>query len=521
MIPIDPEDQEYGICYPNEVKPPPGSNAPDCTDQNGIAAEMIDRRHEKRALDALQDLVRYLRGVREERKAILAISNGWLLYRPNQGLMRPLRCHGVPSGPTVGLDPRTGKLTTRETRADVAPRGSCDTDRMNLAQLDNDDEFRQMLDEANRANASFYPVDPRGLAVFDTPIMRTDVPGPAAPMIAPNVDRAMLAGRLNSLRTLADATDGLAMVDSNDLAGGFRRIVADLSSYYLLGYYSTGKLDGRFHSITVRVKRPGVQVRARRGYLAATPEALTAATGAATPAVDAETLAVEAVLGSLGGFSRDLPVRLQAAAGWKPDRAAAIWVVGEVGSTEEWRSGVEADLQLVDAAGATLASAHVTVPAGARTFRAALTPADPLAPGDYSVRVRARGTASGMASSEVSRFSLPAAPDAAGALYVRRGPTTGNREVHTADLRFRRSEQVRVEIPAPEGTATARLLDRKGKPLSIPVTAAVREDGDGSRWQTAQLALAPLAAGDYVIELSSAGGGTPHKRVLVAFRVVP
>ena len=49
------------------------------------------------------------------------------------------------------------------------------------------------------------------------------------------------------------------------------RIAADLSSYYLVGYYSTNaKLDGRFRSITVRVKRPGVSVRARRGYRALT-----------------------------------------------------------------------------------------------------------------------------------------------------------------------------------------------------------------------------------------------------------
>jgi hypothetical protein len=344
-------------------------------------------------------------------------------------------------------------------------------------------------------------------------------------MVPPNVDRAMLAGRLNSLRTLADATDGLAIVDSNDLAGGFRRIVADLSSYYLLGYYSTGKLDGRFHSISVRVKRPGVQVRARRGYLAATTEAVTAAaagtSASAAPAPDAEALAIEAVLGPLGGFTRELPIRLQTAAGWKRDRAAAVWVVGEVASTEEWRSGVEADLLLVGAAGATLASAHVTVPSGARTFRASLLPTEPLAPGDYSVRVRAKGSASGMASSEVTRFSLAAAPDATGAIFIRRGATTGNRDVPTADLRFRRNEQLRVEIPAPEGTATARLLDRKGKPLSIPVNAAVREDTDGARWQTAQLSLAPLAAGDYVIELSAGADTASQKRVLVAFRVIP
>ena len=76
----------------------------------------------------------------------------------------------------------------------------------------------------------------------------------------------MLEARLTSLRTLAEATDGLAIVDSNNLAGGLKRVVDDLSSYYLLGYYSIGKLDGKFHSIAVRVKRPGVQVRARRGF---------------------------------------------------------------------------------------------------------------------------------------------------------------------------------------------------------------------------------------------------------------
>src|SRR5206468_8916674 len=153
----------------------------------------------------------------------------------------------------------------------------CETDRVNLAQIDDEQQFREILDEANHANASFYPVDPRGLAVFDTPIMRFDVPGAPAPMTPLPVDRAMLTGRLTSLRTLAEATDGLAIVDSNDLAGGLRRVVADLSSYYLLGYYSTGKLDGRFHAITVRVKRPGVSVRARRGYLAATPAAMATA----------------------------------------------------------------------------------------------------------------------------------------------------------------------------------------------------------------------------------------------------
>lgn len=87
----------------------------------------------------------------------------------------------------------------------------------------------------------------------------------------------------------------------------------------------------------------------------------------------------------------------------------------------------------------------------------------------------------------------------------------------TADLRFRRNEQVRVEIPTGSSDAiTARLLDRTSKPLAVPVTAAVRDDADGSRWATAQLALAPLGAGDYAIEIAAG-----DRRMIAALRVVP
>ena len=59
-------------------------------------------------------------------------------------------------------------------------------------------------------------------------------------------------------------------MNNNNIEKGMQRVIDDLTSYYLLGYYSSNrKLDGRFRSIKVRVKRPGVDVRARRGYRAA------------------------------------------------------------------------------------------------------------------------------------------------------------------------------------------------------------------------------------------------------------
>ena len=73
---------------------------------------------------------------------------------------------------------------------------------------------------------------------------------------------------------LAEQTDGRAIVNRNDLAVGMKQITRDSSAYYLIGYNSSqAPTDGKFHEIKVRVKRPGVQVRARKGYWALTADA--------------------------------------------------------------------------------------------------------------------------------------------------------------------------------------------------------------------------------------------------------
>jgi VWFA-related protein len=522
LISKDPEEEQYKSCFPN------------LGDTVGIADRMIERRRERQTLNALHDLVTYLRGVREERKAILTITDGWRLFQPDMSLARMVN-NQIPTGPQVTIDPRTGRPTSKPTpntpgrgltNTDADPQ-ICERDRMTLALLDDEQYFRDLLQETNRANASFYPIDPRGLVVFDEPISKK---------VPLTVDAGRLRGRLDSLRTLAENTDGLAIVDSNNLDAGMKRVVADLSSYYLLGYYSNGKLDGKYHAIAVRVKRPGVQVRARKGYLAATPEAMTSAArgrgGASVrpgepaaevnAAAEAQAAAIGAVIGPLAGYARDVPLRVQMAVGWKPadSTSAALWVVGEIGGVADlgpqWSEGFDATATLTTPADVTVATGRVSSPRGARAFRIALTPSQPLTAGDYILRVGARAGPASIPSREVLRFAIPESPGAAGALFVRRGPSTANKEVPTADLRFRRSEWIRLEIPTTGAAAgAARLLDRTGKPLAVPVAAAVRDDADGSRWLTAQLALAPLAPGDYVIELASG-----ERRMLSAFRVV-
>jgi hypothetical protein len=84
-------------------------------------------------------------------------------------------------------------------------------------------------------------------------------------------------------------------------------------------------------------------------------------------------------------------------------------------------------------------------------------------------------------------------------------------------LRFRRSEQMRIELPATgAGTPSARLLDRTGKVMTgVPMTAAAREDPDGSKWITAQVPLFPLGPGDYIVEVA-----VGSMKTMTPFRVV-
>jgi len=106
-------------------------------------------------------------------------------------------------------------------------------------------------------------------------------------------------------------------------------------------------------------------------------------------------------------------------------------------------------------------------------------------------------------------------------LYYRRGPSTGTAELATSDRRYRRTERIIVQLSAtqvPE-RVSAELLDRTGKPMAVPVTASMAEK-DAVRWIRSELALAPLAAGDYVIRITTERG--PDKlQMLAPFRIVP
>ena len=147
------------------------------------------------------------------------------------------------------------------------------------------EDTRQVVDAAMRANVAIYGIDPRGLTnLGDEEIELGSYPDDTS--LGINSTALLNEVRLSqdSLRTLSDETGGFAVVNQNQFATAYDRIVRDNSSYYVLAYYPpTEKRDGKFHKIEVRVNRPGLTVRARRGYVAPKGKAVPAK-AAVTPA---------------------------------------------------------------------------------------------------------------------------------------------------------------------------------------------------------------------------------------------
>jgi hypothetical protein len=106
--------------------------------------------------------------------------------------------------------------------------------------------WQEAAQTAVQNNVAIYPIDYRGLLETGGSLVGMD-----------------------AMREVAEETGGVAVVNTNNFSDFFETIVQDASMYYLLGYSpEPEKTDGKFHPITVRVKREGVAVRARPGYYA-------------------------------------------------------------------------------------------------------------------------------------------------------------------------------------------------------------------------------------------------------------
>jgi VWFA-related protein len=506
----DSKDDLYAGCYTGT--------------RRAIADEMIERHNEMVALDALDNLVSHLQRTGAGRKAVITVTDGWRIFTANPSLLRDernSRMQGIFGRGRGGFGGRGGggggggnPRTRDDSGVSSSQMAECESDRSTLAMLDDSARMRRLVDDANRATVTMYPVFASGVAPVqqssdDRRRNERDERRPAS-----------AADRAATLRELADNTDGFAVTDEKGMDPGVDRITADLGSYYLLSYTSSNtKLDGRFRSIAVRVKRPDVRVRARRGYRGVTAEELgdsviaTNQPGRRTPPsarVNARTA-----------------LRLRTATWHAPSATGAtVWIVGEldyrVRKELTWSAGATGDVVVLGSDGREIASRQVDVrPTDGRFSIRVPENGEAVSPGEYAVRVRLHPDADPAATvTETARLQVPRESSALGEPVIwRRGPSTGPQFMMTADPRFERTERIRIEVPTTttSGMPTAHLLDRTGKMLPIPVQVRSRQDADTNvRWVMADLTLAPLGMGDYGIEVRLGGA-----RQVATFSLVP
>ena len=145
---------------------------------------------------------------------------------------------------------------------------------MSRTGTDNQAQLRATINAAIRSNVSFYPVDARGLVASAPAGDATQASPGGQGIFSGSSQRTMQSnfqGQQESLYTLAADTGGKSLLDNSDLAVGIVQAQKDVSSYYILGYYSTNTTqDGKYRRIKVQInKNSSAKLDYRSGYFAA------------------------------------------------------------------------------------------------------------------------------------------------------------------------------------------------------------------------------------------------------------
>jgi VWFA-related protein len=193
------------------------------------------------AFSTAYDLMRNLEKVQNRRKAVIYISNGYD-FNPfqnsrleEQALRMKVEAADLQNDPFVRTQQSSQMLAEGDLVRDVA----------------------ELTRAANRANATIYTIDPRGLSA-----------GPDVDVDIPTAEwNAHVRVSTDSLRVIAEQTGGFAMVNMNDFTSGLKRIDAETSDYYVLAYSSTNQDPlRRLRKIEIRTTRPGATVLHRTAY---------------------------------------------------------------------------------------------------------------------------------------------------------------------------------------------------------------------------------------------------------------
>jgi len=435
------------------------------------APARIDQVRAQVATSALNALVVHLGALRDGRKSVLFVSEGMAGVSRRRGL------EGLPSVDTV-------------------------------------------IRSANRYNVSIYPVDPAS-------------PEKGESESDGDVGEKQTRER-ETLRSLAEGTDGRATLDAgtpDDLGRAMQQMVSDASAYYLLTYRSSHADDGKFREVQVKVTRPGVRVRARKGYWALWPD---------------EALAKE-LLAKVNAPSAAPPPPPGFALPWRTSNLIRPWfgiARGENGKTRVTFVWEPAPRVPGDRARTVASPARVQLtalaPDGTQVFKGevcgpALQICDSsravfdVPPGRLRLRMAIEDAASQEIDADVREISIRdlKGPVALGSAEIVRTRTA--RDFHEASTdaaiagaasrEFSRTERLIVRFPAyaPDGAphVSVRLINRIGQTMR---TLDVERSSIGDGRYQFDLPLASFAPGEYYFELTASSGAGEAKD-LIGFRV--
>jgi len=245
-------DEAIGKVMGGALKPTDIIQTPDSQDG---PSEVRYRAHV--AFSTAEDLMAQLEKVHNRRKALIYLSNGYD-FNP----FEKARAGESDSA----FENNQMKLEQKQAAAQAAKQNGTDPNVTSqadplsgnkFADADLARELSELTRSANRANVSIYTFDPRGLV--------------GMPDLDENVDPAEWASyidkSISSLRVMAELTGGMAVVNQNDYDKALKRIDAETSDYYMLGYYSNN-LDPlkRTRKVEVKVARKDLTVWSRQTY---------------------------------------------------------------------------------------------------------------------------------------------------------------------------------------------------------------------------------------------------------------
>src|SRR6266850_624805 len=236
----------------NELKPTDIINGP-----SGAEGPSEVRYRAHVAFSTVNDLLNNLDSVHNRRKALIYVSDGYD-FNPFQdarlGTMDP-------NSPFA-----QNEFARSQNQMRQSDDGSAQTDPFTQQQKQSEEfadadlarELGELTRQANRANVTMYTIDPRGLVGM----------GDIDEQVDPQQWSEYVRKSQDSLRVIAEETGGLAVVNQNDFSKALKRIDAETSDYYVLGYYSSNPdASKRRRQVQVKITRKGANAWFRKEYV--------------------------------------------------------------------------------------------------------------------------------------------------------------------------------------------------------------------------------------------------------------